>query len=61
MKLLPLLILPFLWGCMNIAPILKQLKDDPATVDITAVNPMYGSFIFHRAYPTNFVGGIKGP
>lgn len=55
-----LLLLPLiLCGCMSpTAKILKQLKDDPATVDIR-VSTIYGVIDFHRSYPTNYVAKPK--
>lgn len=40
--------LTLLTGCASIAKIAKELKDDPATVDVMT---LYGSF--HRSVPTN--------
>lgn len=39
-------------GCMSVANIAEQLKNDPATVDV-AVQTIYGSISFHRAFPSN--------
>lgn len=61
MRPLVLLLVFLLSGCAHMPAILKQLKDDPATVDMTIVSPIYGSVIFHRAYPTNWIGTIRGP
>jgi hypothetical protein len=40
-------------GCVHTAKIVEQLKNDPATVDIT-IQTIYGSFMFHRHFPTNW-------
>jgi starvation-inducible outer membrane lipoprotein len=61
MKLLILALPLLLCGCTSPSSMLKQLKNDPATVDITIANPVYGTVIFHRSYPTNWIGVIKGP
>jgi hypothetical protein len=56
MKLLPLFVLiASLCGCMNMHKVVKELKNDPATVDLQIMVPMYGSMIFHRSFPTNYV------
>lgn len=41
-------------GCMSVANIAEQLKNDPATVDVS-VKTIYGSIDFHRAFPSNTV------
>jgi hypothetical protein len=41
-------------GCMHPGKIVEQLKNDPATVDIQ-VQTIYGSFMFHRHFPTNAI------
>ncbi len=52
LMLVSILTLP-LCGCMSMANVAAQLKNDPATVDI-AIQTIYGSVIFHRAFPTNW-------
>jgi hypothetical protein len=47
--LLALLLLP-LCGCVSMSKLAEQLKQDPATVDIS-VSTIYGNFVFHRAFP----------
>ncbi len=53
-KLIPILVFS-LCGCSttNITKLAEQLKNDPATVDIQ-IQTIYGSMIFHRAFPTNW-------
>lgn len=52
MKILILLtLLATLPGCMpRLAPLVKQLKSDPATVSVT-VSSVYGTFKFVRTNP----------
>lgn len=56
-KLLFLICLLPLCGCVtgkNVSLALKELKNDPATVDVN-INTLYGTVTFHRAFPTNWV------
>jgi hypothetical protein len=41
-------------GCMSMANLAAELKNDPATVDMS-VATIYGNFMFHRSFPTNWV------
>lgn len=57
-KLLPILLFG-LCGCTSpISKLAKELKNDPATVDVQIQSP-WGYLKFHRAFPTNWmpVGG----
>ncbi len=56
--LFPLLILLPACSTTNITKLAEQLKNDPATVDIQ-VQTIYGSLIFHRQFPTNWVAHVK--
>ncbi len=60
MKQLLLLPLILLTSCSttNITKLAEQLKNDPATVDIQ-IQTIYGSLIFHRQFPTNWVAPLK--
>jgi len=42
----------------NITKLAEQLKNDPATVDLN-VTTIWGSFYFHRSFPTNWVAPGK--
>lgn len=57
MKLLLLIPLLALTGCVSMSKLAEQLKQDPATVDID-VSTIYGQFRFHRAFP---VGMTNNP
>ena len=52
-KLIPLLLLPLLPGCMNMASVVHELQNDPATVHFN-VSTLYGSVSFDRSFPTNW-------
>lgn len=52
MKLLLLIPLLALTGCVSMSKLAEQLKQDPATVDID-VSTIYGQFRFHRAFPVS--------
>ena len=54
-RILILLPIVFLCGCMSPAKVIQQLKNDPASVDLQIMVPMYGSMIFHRSFPTNYI------
>lgn len=58
-KLALLLVLP-LCGCLSMGKVVEQLKNDPATVDLT-VTTLYGSVGFHRSFPTNWVQTPAAP
>ena len=51
MKLL--LLLPLLCGCVspNLAKVVRELKNDNATVNFTVTSPMYGTLSFTRTNP----------
>lgn len=49
-----LILLP---GCMSLASIAEQLKNDPATVKIR-VGTIYGTIEFERSFPTNWTQPI---
>lgn len=37
-------------GCMSLSKVVEQLKDDPATVDLT-IQTVYGNLVLHRSVP----------
>ena len=51
--LLPILALPLLSGCASdgLAKVVRELKNDPATVDLKIVSPWGVGIDFHRSNP----------
>ena len=48
-------------GCASdgMAKIIKELKNDPATVDVKVMSPWGVAIDFHRSFPTNWTPPAK--